>query len=275
MSDLVSDSTLDAATWIGRAQRFRDLHVAGKPLVLFNAWDAGSANAVADAGAPAIATSSWAVAAAHGYSDGEQLPLEAALANLRRIVKSVELPVSVDLEAGYGTSPEAVAAAVRKVIAAGAIGLNLEDQDIRRGALYSIGEQSIRIAAARKAANAHAPGCFINARTDLFLNIDPTGHDVGLIHEAIRRAAAYADAGADGFFAPGLRNESLIAGLRQECPLPLNIMVVPDLPAHGRLAELGVSRISYGPQPYRLAMQSLAEAASGAYSIAISSDSRA
>jgi 2-methylisocitrate lyase-like PEP mutase family enzyme len=248
-----------------RATRFRDLHIAGRPLLLFNVWDVGSAKVVADAGAQAIATSSWSVAAAHGYPDGEQLPFRVALANARSIAAAVNLPVSVDIEAGYGSAPDAVAASVRDVIATGAIGFNLEDQDIARGALYPIRDQSRRICAARTAADAKTHGAFVNARTDVFLNAEPTTHDERVLDEAVRRAEAYASAGADGLFAPGLRNASLIETLCRRCPLPVNIMVVPQVPTPERLAALGVARISHGPEPYRVAMQSLAQAAQRAY----------
>lgn len=239
------------------ARRFRALHQKGNPLVLFNVWDAGSAKIVAEAGAQALATGSWSVAAAHGFEDGENLPLPLALANLQRIVAAVQVPVSIDLESGYGD----VAATVRQAVAAGAIGFNLEDSIAGERRLYSIDEQGERVRAARAAADGVLQGVFINARTDVFLIRDPSEHTSSLVEEALARAAAYAAAGADGLFVPGLVDEALIARLGAESPLPVNVMARPETSSVARLTRLGVSRISYGPHPYRLAMQALRDAA--------------
>ena len=243
------------------ARRFQSLHLPGDPLVLFNVWDPGSARAVAKAGAKAIATGSWSVAAAHGHADGEKLPLELALANLERIVAAVDLPVTVDLEAGYGREPAAVAETLSGAIAAGAIGANLEDRVIGEQGLYSTADQSARIGAARRTAEAAAIPFFLNARTDLFLKAAAERHDADLVDAALERARAYAAAGASGLFAPGLVSEPLIERLCGACPLPVNILVLPTAPSARRLAELGVARISHGPGPYRLAMQTLEDAA--------------
>jgi 2-methylisocitrate lyase-like PEP mutase family enzyme len=251
-----------------RAKTFHQLHTDGKrgsPLILFNIWDAGSARAVAKAGAKAIATGSWSVAAAQGYADGEELPLETAVANIARIVASVDLPVTVDLEAGYGDAPDVVANAVARMIAIGAIGCNLEDRMIGRTGLYAIADQASRIQAARDAADRGGIAAFINARTDVFLNAPVTEHNDALLDEALARAHAYAKAGASGFFAPGLINETLIARLCKECPLPVNIMTMPSAPSNARLAELGVARVSYGPGPYRAMAAALTEAAKRVY----------
>jgi 2-methylisocitrate lyase-like PEP mutase family enzyme len=248
-------------TQIGYAAAFHRLHVKGRPVVLYNIWDAGTAQAVARAGAKAIATGSWSVAAAHGFEDGECIPLDSALANLREIVAAVQLPVTLDLEAGYGAAPDAVATTVTKAIQAGAIGCNLEDRIIGAAGLYSEEQQAARVRAARTAADRAEVPFFINARTDLFLKADPAKHDAALASAALARAHAYAAAGASGFFAAGLIDESLIATVCAECPLPVNILVRPNGPSGNRLAALGVARISYGPGPYRAAMQAIEDAA--------------
>jgi 2-methylisocitrate lyase-like PEP mutase family enzyme len=250
------------------AETFRRLHVAGDPLVLFNAWDAGSARAVAAAGARAIATGSWSVAAAHGYPDGEALPLELAIANLERIVRAVELPVTIDLESGYGARPAAVAESFTRALRAGAVGCNLEDRVIGGDALYTVDEQSARIRAARAAADRISVAAFINARTDVFLKVDASRHDGALLDAALERAAAYAAAGASGLFVPGLVDAELIGRLCTASPLPVNVMVLPTLPTRGVLARLGVARISHGPGPYRAAMHFLEEAAREAFATA-------
>jgi 2-methylisocitrate lyase-like PEP mutase family enzyme len=244
-----------------RARAFAALHVKGDPLVLFNCWDAGSAVAVAEAGAKALATGSWSVAAAHGYEDGEKLPLDLAIANLARIVDAVDLPVSLDMEGGYGASPAAVAASAREAIGAGGIGCNFEDRIVGGSGLHSTEDQSARIRAMREAADDAGVPFFINARTDIFLGAKPETHGAEMVDAALERARAYADAGASGFFAPGLADEGLIEKLCEASPLPVNIMVLPYTPPRLRLAQLGVARISHGPGPYRAAMAEVARLA--------------
>lgn len=248
-----------------KAKTFAALHRPGTPIVLFNAWDAGSAATIAGAGARAIATGSWSVAAANGFADGEALPLAVAIANLERIVAAVDLPVTIDLEGGYGEPPATAAATAGLAMAAGAIGCNFEDQRVGQDGLYPVDVQAERIRAIRHAAGERALSFFINARTDLFLKAAPQEHE-GLVGAALERAHAYAEAGADGFFVPGLVDETLIATVCSKCPLPVNVMMTPSAPPAPRLAELGVARISHGPGPYRLAMQALAAAATAAHS---------
>lgn len=243
-----------------KAERFAALHVQGRPLVLFNAWDAGSARAVAAAGASAVATGSWSVAAAHGYPDGEQLPFELAIDNLERIVQAVDLPVTIDLESGYGNHPAAVAESVRHAIRAGAVGCNLEDSVPGTGELRAVQAQAERIGAARAAGGVSFP-FFINVRTDLFLLATPGTHDEALVDQTIARAVAWSRAGADGLFVPGLADPNLIARLVAGSPLPVNIMVTDDTPAPAVLAQLGVARVSHGPRPYLAAMKVLEQAA--------------
>jgi methylisocitrate lyase len=248
----------------GAARRFQALHVRGQPLVLFNAWDAGSARAVADAGATAIATGSWSVAAANGFADGEHLPLAFAMENLRRIVNAVALPVTVDLESGYGDTPAAVAATVAAALDAGAVGCNLEDSFPADGALRDAAGQVARLAAARRAADAAGIAMYINARTDVFFQAPAAAHDAAMVDAALERARAYAAAGASGLFVPGVVADALIARIADASPLPVNIMAMPGVPDRTRLAQLGVARISHGPGPYRGAMQWLTGAAEAA-----------
>jgi len=227
-----------------KAEQFRAMHVRGQPIVLFNIWDAGSARAVAGAGARALATGSWAVATANGYDDGEGLPLELAIANLERIVRATQLPVTIDLESGYGDAPESVARAVERSIAAGAVGCNLEDSIPAGRALRAVAEQAERFKQARKAADrAQAPAYFINARTDVFLRgLAPAGERVA---EVARREALYRAAGANGIFVPGVTEPSDIAGLVAAVKLPLNVMARPAIDPAG-LEALGVRRYSAG-----------------------------
>jgi len=247
-----------------RAEQFRALHIPGKPLVLFNVWDAGSAKAVAASGAKAIATGSWSVANANGFADGEHIPLAYAIENLRRIVGATELPVTIDLESGYGDAPEVVGETVRLAIDAGAVGCNLEDSFPANGKLREPAAQADRIRRARHVADAAGIRFFINARTDVFFHAPPEQHGDAMVIEAVSRAHAYVEAGADSLFAPGLADITLIARLAKECPLPLNIMVGGSTPPLQVLAENGVARVSHGAGPYIMVMKALEEAARAA-----------
>lgn len=248
----------------GKARAFAALHVKGDPLVLYNVWDAGSARAVAEAGARALATGSWSVAAAQGYADGEKLPLELLVGIVRRIAETVDLPLSVDLEGGYGTSPQEVARSAGRLLDAGAIGLNFEDQVVGGEGLHGVAQQAGRIAAICRIAERGGVPLFLNARTDLFLKEPARARHAGLLEAARERAVAYAEAGASGFFVPGLIGEEPLAELCAATPLPVNVLLLPDAPPVARLAELGVARISHGPYPYRNAMARLTAAAAEA-----------
>jgi 2-methylisocitrate lyase-like PEP mutase family enzyme len=246
------------------AQRVRDfqaLHVRGQPLVLFNIWDPGSAKAVAAAGARALATGSWSVAAAAGFRDGEQLPLDWAIDNLTRIVRSTKLPVTMDIESGYGKTAAEVGRTVKRTLEAGAVGCNLEDSWVENGKLRAVAEQVERIRAARAAADESGVAYFINARTDVFFQKPAEEHDQSMLTEALQRAEQYAKSGASGLFAPGLSNIDLIAKLASASPLPLNVMVNERTPSIADLAAAGVARVSHGPGPYLQAMRRLEELA--------------
>jgi 2-methylisocitrate lyase-like PEP mutase family enzyme len=244
---------------------FRGLHVSGDPVILFNIWDAGSAKAVAQAGARAIATGSASVSGAMGYNDAEEAPLEDVIANLKRICAAVDLPVTLDFESGYARSPEELAENVKRVIEAGAVGINFEDQMIGGAGLYDIEEQSSRIAAIREAADLYADGFFINARTDVWLSAgQKTLAADRQMEEALLRLKAYMAAGADGFFIPGLADESAIRQICDQSQLPVNVMMFDGMPSKANLTHAGVARISHGPFPWRAAMAGVTQAAANA-----------
>jgi methylisocitrate lyase len=247
-----------------KADDFHALHVPGRPFVLFNVWDAGTAKAVAASGARAIATGSWSVAAANGFKDGEDVPLDLAIDNLARITRATTLPVSVDIESGYGGTADAVGRTIARTIEAGAIGCNLEDSFPDSGKLRDIAGQVERLRAARAAAHAAGLRYFINARTDVFFQEAAEGQDESMLAAAIERARAYADAGADGLFVPGLADAAMIARLVRASPLPVNIMVDDRTPGLALLAEAGVARVSHGPRPYLAAMKNLEQLARSA-----------
>lgn len=233
-----------------KARRFAELHRKGAPLVLYNVWDAASARAVEAAGARAIGSSSWAVAAAQGYADGERLPFELLVQIHARIVAVTDLPVSADCESGYAVEPEAVADNVARLVEIGVVGINFEDQRVRDGGVFAIGEQCDRIRAVRRRADAMGAALFVNARTDLFLQAADAAAHRGLLPAAKERAEAYREAGASGLFVPGLLDEDLLADLCAAVALPVNVMMTDRAPAISRLAELGVGRVSFGSQPF-------------------------
>ncbi|MEO1078264.1 MAG: isocitrate lyase/phosphoenolpyruvate mutase family protein [Pseudomonadota bacterium] len=245
-------------TQLEKANVFKALHKKGEPLILYNIWDAGGAKALSDAGARAIATGSWSLAAAHGFQDGENIPLDLVLTLVERITHTVELPVSVDFEGGYALAPDAVAENVRRVIRAGAIGINFEDRIVDGEGLHSILSQCDRIRAIRTVAREESVPLFVNARTDLFLGTERDTHP-DRVSEAVERGAAYAEAGADGFFVPGLVDTDLIGRIVDAVRLPVNVMMFDELTSIEAVASLGVSRASYGPGPYLSALSDLVE----------------
>jgi 2-methylisocitrate lyase-like PEP mutase family enzyme len=242
-----------------KTKRFAELHVKGKPLLLYNAWDAGSAKAILAAGAKAIATSSWSVAEAQGYRDGEAIPIALADQIVARIAATIDAPITVDFEGGYSEDDGELAGNVSRLLDLGVIGINFEDRVVKGAGLYDIDRQARRISAIRKAADQKGVELFINARTDVFFEHgDGAAQAVG---EALDRAKAYAASGASGYFVPGLVDDALIERICENVSLPVNVMVMEGVPSNARLAELGVARISYGPIPYIRAMKALEQEA--------------
>jgi 2-methylisocitrate lyase-like PEP mutase family enzyme len=241
-----------------KAKLFRSLHEGG-PLVLPNAWDAGSAVLAVRAGAAAVATTSAGVAWSYGRRDGQQLSREAMLEVVSRIAAAVDVPVTADVEGGYGAAPDDVAATVSAAVGAGAVGVNVEDSRAPGGPLFAVDEQAARLRAAREAAG--DVDLFLNARTDVVLF--GIGDPDGRLDEVRRRAAAYAEAGADCLFVPGLLDPAALAELVRTSPLPLNAMALPGGPAVADLVDAGVTRVSVGPAiavaAYSLALRAARE----------------
>ena len=259
-----------------KAATLRSLHEDGI-FVLPNAWDAGSAAMIAAAGAPVIATTSAGVSWSLGRPDGQNLSREEAVDAVARIAATVGLPVTADVEGGYGRAPDAVAATVTAVIGAGAVGINLEDSGAPGGGLFDAAAQAGRIRAARAAAAAAGlPELVINARTDVFLFA--IGEPEGRLDDVLARASAYAEAGADSLFVPGLLDLGTLAELTRKVSLPVNVMAGPGAPDVAALRAAGVRRVSLGQAvtqaAYTLARKAAAEAlSSGTYDAIAGADS--
>lgn len=227
-----------------KARAFRSLHT-GPILVLPNAWDVASARLIEQAGAAAIATTSAGVSWSLGVPDGQHLESHTAVAALTRMIQAVQVPLTADIEGGYSRDLDGLADVVRNVVAAGAVGVNLEDAGPQgTGSLLDVREQSTRINVARQAAIDAGMDLFINARTDTYLR---DGGDPGKrFADTLHRAEAYLAAGADGIFVPGVVDSATIGELARGINAPLNVMAGPAAPNVSQLADLGVARVSVG-----------------------------
>lgn len=253
---------MDIHTQRDRAETFRRSHtdLTDGPLVLANAWDCASTILYEEAGFDAVGTSSAAVAATHGVPDGEVVSRDEMLAVVRRIARSVSIPVSADIEAGYGDSPDAVAETVRRTIAAGAVGVNLEDGvDGSAGPLVETDSHVAVIRAARAVADDADVPLVINGRTDVFWRSVGAASD--RVERAAERANAYADAGSDCVFVPGVTDLSLIEALVDALDAPLNVLAGPGSPPVAELAAAGVARVSVGSAPMRATLSVLRDIA--------------
>ena len=227
-----------------KAETFRALH-DGPILVLPNAWDAGSAALIQHAGAKAIATTSGGVSWALGHGDGQRLIRDEMVEAVRRVVDTVRVPVTADIEGGYGPRPKDVAATVSAIVEVGAVGVNLEDSKADSAALFTAEEQAGRLRAARTAAlEAGLPELVINCRTDVYLF--GIGEPEGRFDDVLARAYAYAEAGADCLFVPGLIDLDALGLLVKESPLPVNAMAWPGAPTVAEFEAVGVRRVSLG-----------------------------
>ena len=230
-----------------KADAFRAMHHAGKTLLLANAWDVASARVLEGAGFPAIATTSAGIAFSLGYPDGQRIPREQMLERVAQIARAVKVPVTADVEAGYGDRPEDAATTARAAMAAGAVGMNLEDaRNDPEHPLVDLPLQLEKIAAVRDAVGVHV---VLNARTDVYLK--QVGTPENRYDEALRRLAAFRDAGADCVFVPGLQDAEAIGRLVRDLRCPVNILVGPGFPSVPELEKLGVARVSVGSSAMR------------------------
>jgi len=228
-----------------KAEALRALHLAPRPFVLPNAWDVPSARVFENAGFPAVATSSAGIMVSHGFPDGEEMPRRELLETVRRIAERLAIPLSADIVSGYGRSVRDVATTAERVIQAGVVGVNLEDLHPTHERLYRLDVQLRRIEAVKRAAATTGIPLVINARTDAFRQFP--GEDAVRLREAIRRATAYRDAGADCVYPMGVTDATSIATFVEALRCPVNVMVREGLPPLAELERLGVRRVSFGP----------------------------
>jgi len=234
---------MDCMNQAEKAALLRKLHQGPPILRVANVWDAASARIVERAGFPVVATGSAGVAHALGYPDTEEVPLDEMLGQVRRIARVVSVPVSADLLAGYDDVEKTAAG----LIAAGGVGLNLED--FRNGALLDVPAQIEKIRTVRRAGERLGVALVINARCDIFLH--QIGDAATRFERCVERLLAFKDAGADCLFVPGVREEETIARLVRALQFPINILAGPGTPPIPRLQELGVARVSVGSGPMR------------------------
>jgi 2-methylisocitrate lyase-like PEP mutase family enzyme len=230
----------------------RSLHVPGRPLVLPNIWDAATARTVVAAGFPIVATTSAGIAAALGYEDHERAPSEEMFFAAGRIAASVDVPVTVDAEAGYGLSPAELVTALKRI---GAAGCNLEDTDHGSGTLRDADQQANRLRSVREAANEQDYRLVINARVDAFLHVIDKQPQADQLERALTRGNAYIEAGADCVYPITLSEGDVLASFMAEVDGPVNILATPRAPSIAALAELGVARVSLAGFLYRGAME--------------------
>jgi 2-methylisocitrate lyase-like PEP mutase family enzyme len=245
---------IDAAAVAARRSAFRALHESTALFIIPNAWDVVTARVFEDAGFPAVATSSAAVANALGYPDGNALDVDLHLAAIERIVRALDVPVSADVESGYSDDVAALTRFITRLAATGVAGYNLEDVK-GEGELYALDEAVARVRAARAA----APDVFLNARTDVYLM--GIGAAETRFERTVERLRAFADAGADGVFVPGVMDAETIGKLAAAVPRPLNVLAGPKTPDRAALQALGVRRVSVGSGPMRRTLGVLREIA--------------
>jgi 2-methylisocitrate lyase-like PEP mutase family enzyme len=236
-----------------KAEAFRAMHSAREVLLLANVWDVASARIIEQAGFPAIATTSAGIAFAQGYPDGQRISADRMIAAVAQIAGAVNVPVTADVEAGYGSKPEDAARTARQVVEAGAVGMNFEDATGDPAEpLTDLSLQLEKIRAIREAVDHSGAGLVLNARTDVYLL--RIGEPAKRYDEAVRRLSAFRDAGADCLFVPGVRDAPTIGRMVADLRCPVNILAVPGSPSVPELAALGVKRISLGSGPMRAAL---------------------
>lgn len=244
-----------------KAEKFYQLHHSEEMLLLPNIWDELGALLLQDLGYKAIATASAAIAYSNGYNDGENIPFDRVIDLLTRIANVVNVPVTADIECGYAGDEQQLYENIKRLIAAGIVGINIEDNNKQTGTFYSIATQCLRIKAIRKASAEMDVPLFINARTDVLLQGDKFPTPESMMTELIVRGEAYKEAGADCFFPITLKKQSDIEEVVTRLKMPVNILAIPGIPELRILHEIGVARVSLGPSFLKTAIQAMKQLA--------------
>lgn len=242
---------------IEKANDFKQLHLSGKPLILPNVWDVLGARLLESIGYKAIATASASVAFSNGYLDGENIPFQTVLENLKKISANVNLPVTADIECAYANNENELKENIRLIINTGVVGINFEDTDKQKLQLNDIAYQCKQIKIIRSIANEMGINLFINARTDVMLHPSLYSNEDAQQKELIKRGQEYINAGADCFFPVALKNETVITQLVTSIKAPINLLAIPGIPTFNVIEKLGVARISLGPGFLKAAIQSM------------------
>ena len=244
---------MDIRAQARKAEQFREMHHGPRMLVLPNAWDVVSARILEECGHPAIATSSAAVAFSRGYPDGQRISRGEMLDVVGRIARAVRVPVTADLEAGYGTTSKDMSDTTKAAIEVGAIGMNLEDSGDDESSLVDLTLQSEKVRAIRETADSLGVPFVLNARTDVYLA--SIGPEATRFERTLERLRAYRDAGANCLFAPGLHDKETISKLVKAVTAPVNILITPQCPSLTELQKIGVARVSAGSTVMRAALR--------------------
>jgi 2-methylisocitrate lyase-like PEP mutase family enzyme len=244
-----------------KAEQFKKLHHGSAILCLPNIWDPLGAALLESLGYPAVATASASIAWTNGYHDGEQIPFNDVLLRLKKISASISVPLTADVESGYADSDATLEANIEKLISTGIVGINLEDYNKHGDALYSLEEQCKRIGIVRKVAEAMEVPLFINARTDVYLRGKGFVSGLERLNETLKRGKAYLDAGADGLFPPGMKDQDELAKVVSSLRCPVNVIAHPGIPDLKTLQEIGVARLSLGPGFLKIAVKAMKELA--------------
>jgi 2-methylisocitrate lyase-like PEP mutase family enzyme len=231
---------------MNKAATFKELHYSGKILVLPNVWDPLGAMVLENLGYKAIATASASIALTNGYRDGENIPFGEVVAVHKRIVNSVSIPVTADIESGYESTNSTLKENIKRLLDTGIAGINFEDSKKDKPELVNINEQCEKISLIKEVVGQNGSGLFINARTDVYLK-GGNGPEEEKFEEIIRRGNAYKTAGADGFYPMILRDKEKIKRIIEEVNLPINLLLISGLPDFEELQKMNLARLSLGP----------------------------
>ena len=240
----------------GNGEIFRQLHHNGKLLVLPNVWDPIGAKLLESLGYPAVATASASIAVSNGYADGENIPFNEVLSILKKIVRSVNIPVSADIESGYTKQNPGLKENIKKLADTGIAGINFEDSHHELEGLVPVKEQCEKIALIRSVAESTGSPLFINARSDVYIK-SPNLPEEEKLKQVIERGQAYKEAGADGFYPITLKNKADIETVIKEVSLPVNILLIPGIPGFETLQQMGLARLSLGPGFLKIAINAM------------------